>query len=343
MTVFAAPAYDDHEAIVYVRDPAAGLRAIIAIHRSRGTTAGGGTRMMTYETEAGALDDALRLSRGMTYKHVMCESPYGGAKAVIIGDPARDKTEALLLAMGRAIDGLGGRFLSGEDVGLSNDDVMTMARATKWTVGQGGMGADTSPMTAEGVFHAIRAAVAHRLGRDDVEGLRVAIQGVGGVGMALAARLAAAGAYLWVADPRPQAAAEAVAAFGATEVAVDAVSALDVDIFSPCALGGILNDATVPRIKAAIVAGAANNQLAADRHGAALHDSGTLYVPDYVANAGGVIQAIHGGADGGGNEVARRLAAIGDRCREIFARAEADGIPTSEAADRMARERLGAD
>jgi len=299
--------------------------------------------MMAYDTEADALDDALRLSRGMTYKHVMCDSPYGGGKAVIIGDPVRDKNEALLLAMGRAIDALGGRFLSGEDVGLSNDDVMTMARATKWTVGQGGMGAETSPLTAEGVFCAIRAAVAYRLGRDNLEGLRVAIQGVGGVGMALARRLAEAGAYLWISDPRPDAAAAAVADFGATEVAVDAISALDVDVFSPCALGGVLNDETVPRIKAPIVAGAANNQLAADRHGPALHDRGVLYVPDYVANAGGVIQAIHGGGAGGKAEVARRVAAIGDRCREVFARAGADGIPTSEAADRMARERLAAD
>jgi leucine dehydrogenase len=342
MAVFDAPAYDDHEAVIYVRDPGSGLRAIIAIHRSRGTTAGGGTRMMTYESEAAALNDALRLSRGMTYKHVMCDSPFGGGKAVIIGDPARDKTEALLLAMGRAIDDLGGRFLSGEDVGLSNDDVMTMGRVTKWTVGQGGMGADTSPMTAEGVFHAIRAAVAYRLGRDDLDGLRVAIQGVGGVGMALAERLAAAGAYLWVADVRPQAAAEAVTAFGATEVAVDAIAALDVDIFSPCALGGVLDDVTVPRIKAAIVAGAANNQLAADRQGVALHDGGVLYVPDYVANAGGVIQAVHGGSDGGEEEVARRLAAIGDRCREIFEHAAAEGVAASEAADRMARDRLAA-
>ncbi len=340
MPVFSAPDFDGHEQVLFVADAASGLRAIIALHDTGPGRAGGGCRMYPYPDETAALRDALRLSRAMTYKMVLADIPMGGGKTVVLGDPARDKSAALLHALGRAIDTLGGRYIVGEDVGTSPADMATIREVTPHVVGLEGRSGDTSPPTAEGVYVGLRAAVARRLGRDDLAGLRVAIQGVGHVGGLLARRLAGEGARVVVADVDPAAVARAVRIPGVEPVDADGIYDAEVDVFMPCALGAVLNDDTIPRLRAKVVAGAANNQLAEDRHGAMLAERGILYAPDYVINAGGAINASRELGDYDRDEAYRAIARIADTLAEIFARAEADGLPTSAAADRLAEERL---
>jgi len=341
MTVFSHPELNDHEQVVYCRDAAAGLSAIIAIHNTRRGPALGGCRLWAYADEAEALTDVLRLSRGMSYKSALAGLALGGGKAVILAEPNIANREALFLAMGRFVDSLGGRYISAEDVGVSVDDVETMARVTPHVVGTraGGAG-DPSPATAYGVLMGIRAAVAERLGRDSLAGLRVAVQGLGHVGLHLCRMLHEAGAALVVSDIDAAAVARAMRQFGAETVTPDAVFDVDCEIFAPCALGAILDDATIPRLKAKIVAGSANNQLAAPRHGEVLMQRGILYAPDYVINAGGVIAVSHEGPRFDKAVVTRQVARIHDTLREIFRRSTAAGIPTSAAADRLAEERL---
>ncbi len=341
MTVFGADDFDDHEQVVFASDPAAGLRAIIAIHDTTLGPSGGGCRMYPYASEADALRDALRLSRAMTYKFALADLGYGGAKGVIIGDPARDKSEALFRAFGRAVDNLGGRYTTGEDVGTTLDDMAVIRKETRHVAGIRDGSGDTSPPTAHGVLQGIRAAVRHRLGRDGLAGVRVAVQGLGNVGMRLCRDLAGDGASLFVTDIRAEAVSRAVEELGATAVLGDAIFDLEVDVFAPCALGGVLDDATVPRLKAAVVAGCANNQLADDRHGAMLAERGILYAPDYVINAGGAINACAGGKGYDREAVYRRIDAIADTLAGIFARADREGAATVEIANRMAAERIG--
>jgi leucine dehydrogenase len=304
----------------------------------------GGCRMWPYATEADAITDVLRLSRGMTYKAAMADLPYGGGKAVIIGDPRTDKSEALFRALGRAIDSLGGRYYTGEDVGTGPADMDHAAEETRYVLGstRGGGSGDPSPVTARGVWLGIRTAVRHQLQRADLAGVRVAVQGLGHVGHNLARLLAQDGARLIVADLDPTRVERAVDELHAKPVDSAAILGAECDVLAPCVLGGVLNDDTVPRLACRIVAGAANNQLLEDRHGAALHARGILYAPDYVINAGGLIN-IAQELQPGGYDRGRALAqveAIGTTLAEVFERAARAGLPTHEVADRVARERI---
>ncbi len=339
MTVFAHPEFDDHAEVLFFRRPRSGLSAIIALHEMMGGRAGGGIRMYPYPGEEAALRDVLRLSRAMTYKFLLADIRFGGAKSVIIGDPVGDKSEALLEDFGGVVESLRGRYIGGEDVGISIADVGVMRRRTHYVVGSAEGSGDTSPPTAYGVYLSLKAAVAKRLGRDDLDGIRVAIQGAGSVGFELGRRLADDGARLIVGDVAPDAVARAVAELGATAVAPEEIYGQDVDVFAPCAMGGVINDRTIPLLKATVVAGCANNQLEADRHGAALAARGILYAPDYVVNAGGAINASREVTGYDRGDSYRAIERIPETLALIFERAEREGVPTSEAADRIAAER----
>ncbi|WP_340117357.1 Glu/Leu/Phe/Val dehydrogenase dimerization domain-containing protein [Pelagibius sp. 7325] len=341
MSVFEHREFDGHEQVVFCHDPASGLKAIIAIHNTNIGPALGGCRMWPYASEEAAVTDALRLSRGMTYKSALAGLSYGGGKSVIIGDPRRDKSDALFRAMGRYVDSLGGRYTVAEDVGISVPDVEIMAKETAHVAGvaAGGVG-DPSPATAYGVYKGIQAAAKHRLGVDTLRGLRVAVQGVGHVGYYLCRHLAAEGAELVVADIAQDSLDRVVREFDAHVVAPEAIAAAAVDIYAPCALGATINDASLPQLKAKIVAGSANNQLAEARHGEALRKRGILYAPDYVINAGGVIVISHEGPAYDESKAFAHVAQIHDTLLEIFRRADAHKVATSEAADRLAEERF---
>lgn len=351
MGVFLADDFDNHEQVVFASDAASGLSAIIAIFSTALGPSIGGLRIWPYESEAAALRDVLRLSRGMAYKAAIAGVPFGGGKAVVMLAPGEAKTPAMLRAMGRAIEQLGGRYITGEDVGTTAADMAEIRRATDKVMGLpvelGGSG-DPSPNTALGCFVGIAAAARHRLGRDDLDGLRVVVQGLGNVGWNLARQLAEAGARLTVADVRADRVERAVEAFRAAAVAPDAVYDVDADVFAPCALGAVIDDGTVERLKVSIVAGGANNQLARPGHGRRLRERGILYAPDYVINGGGMIQLAAERLDFEGRgtyqaaEVERKIRAIGETLETIFQRAETEGWPPELAADRLAEERMAA-
>ncbi|MDX1465188.1 MAG: Glu/Leu/Phe/Val dehydrogenase dimerization domain-containing protein, partial [Halomonas sp.] len=293
MPVFDHPEFDHHQQIVFGSDEASGLRAIIAIHDTTRGPALGGLRIFPYASDAEALTDVLRLSRGMTYKSALADLPLGGGKAVIIADPRRHKTPELLRAMGRLVDSLGGAYITAEDSGSSEDDMRLIAEATEHVGGlprHGQASGDPSPFTAWGVYCALRSAVRHRLGRDDLTGLRVAVQGVGHVGAHLARHLHEAGARLVLTDVDSAALAHLAEELGAETVAPGAIVDAEVDVFAPCALGAALTEDVVARLTATVVCGAANNQLASPEMAERLQERGILYTPDYVANAGGVIE-----------------------------------------------------
>jgi leucine dehydrogenase len=294
--------------------------------------------MFPYPDSDHALSDVLRLSRAMTFKFALVGFPAGGGKSVIIGDPRKDKSEALLEAFGRAVDNLDGRYICAEDVGTTPDDMVVIRRSTRYVTGLPDGSGDTSPLTGYGVFHAIRAAARHRLGRDDLAGLSVAVQGAGNVGRYLIEHLSRAGAHIQVADLNGEAARSVAKDFGVEIVAPEDVLSLDVDVLAPCAMGGVLDDETVPAIRAKIVCGGANNQLANDRNGQMLEDRGVLYVPDFVVNAGGVISGASAVTGMSEEEQKERAEAIYDSCMQVFARAERDGVAPSVAAERMAQE-----
>jgi leucine dehydrogenase len=347
MTVFDLPDYDDHEHVSFFRDPASRLRAIVAIHSTVPYgIAGGGCRMWPYESEAAALRDALRLSRAMSYKLALCDMPAGGAKSVIIGDPRREKTEALFRAMGRAVERLGGKYIVAEDVGTTESDMRIIGMETKFVVGKK---TDTGPATAFGAFVCIRSAVERAFGKPGVRGLRFAVQGLGGVGGRLAKLLAKDGAELVVADVNPEAVEKIVAATGARAVSPEEILEQEVDVLSPCALGAILDDDSIPKLRCKMVAGAANNQLAEEHHAKALAARDILYLPDFVLNAGGVIGASQEGRQlGGGSDGADYDEAVAFRDTErlstlidaVLRRADRDGATPHEAAVRMAKEKL---
>jgi leucine dehydrogenase len=340
MAVFDHPDFDDHLQVSFFHDADVGLRAITAIHTlSPLGTSGGGCRMLPYASDDAALKDVLRLSRAMSYKLALAEIPAGGAKTVVIGDPARDKTEPLLRALGRAIHRLGGKYVVGEDVGTTREDMEIIAKETPFVVGRMTGGGETTAATAYGVFCGLRLAVRRQLGRD-LDGTSVAVQGVGEVGYALCKHLHAAGARLFIADARPERVELARHELGASAVELDAIYGLAVDVFAPCALGGVLDDRTIPRLRCRVVAGAANNQLAEDRHGSMLADRGILYAPDFVVNAGGLINVydeLHGYSK---NRALYLVDSIYDATLRILDTAEAEKILPNEAAERVAEERM---
>ncbi|WP_264213176.1 Leu/Phe/Val dehydrogenase [Leisingera thetidis] len=291
MTVTAV-ASGTHEEIYRVEEPSVGLLGFIAVHSTRLGPAAGGLRMRPYASEEDALTDVLRLSEGMTYKNAAAGLALGGGKAVIIGDPATSKTPELLRAFGRAIEGLDGRYITAEDMGMSPADLAVLAEETRFAAGlpDGEFASgDPSPVTARGIFNAIRTARAHKHGSRDLGGVTIAVQGLGHVGWYLCQFLKEAGAKLIVTDIDETRVEQAIAAFGARAVPLAGIYGADADIFAPCAIGGILNARTIPQLKADIVAGGANNQLATAADAAALHARGILYAPDFVANGGGII------------------------------------------------------
>ncbi len=349
MHLFDHPEFDDHEQVVFCSDAESGLRAIIAVHDTTLGPSLGGCRMWPYANDEEALRDVLRLSRGMTYKSALAGLPLGGGKSVIIGNPRTDKSEALLRAMGRNVERLGGRYIVAEDSGTGVPDIKTMARETahvsgvveKATEDGGTRSGDPSPSTAYGVFVGLQAAVRHRLHRTDLEGLTVAIQGVGSVGGHLARYLGAAGARLWITDINEEQVRRVADSVGATPVGVNEIFDLDVDVFAPCAMGAVLNDASIARLTCPVIAGAANNQLAEARHGQTLFDRGILYAPDYVINAGGVIDVYYERAGYDHPRVVQQIERIADTLTEIFTRADSERRPTAAVADRMARQKVG--
>lgn len=339
-SVFANPWFDAHQDVVFVHDDAVGLKAIIAIHDTTLGPGLGGCRLWRYESEAEALRDVLRLSRGMTYKNALADLDYGGAKSVIFGD-RKTKTPALLRAFGRAVDRLGGRYVSGEDVGITVADMEIIRGETAHVRGiaEGGVG-DPSPHTAYGVHVGIRSAAARAFGTDDLTGRRVAVQGLGNVGRALCRLLYEAGARLVVADLDHGKVAAMVSEFDAVSVPSNRIHAAAVDIFAPCALGGGLNERTIPEIVARVVAGAANNQLETSADSRRLTDRGVLYAPDYVINAGGAIAIAHEGPGFAPEKLKAHLERIGAALTQIFERSDSERRPTSDIADRLAEERL---
>lgn len=347
MAVFSLSDFADHEQVVFCSDDKSGLKAIIAIHNSNLGPALGGCRMWPYATEEEAVRDVLRLSRGMTYKSAMANLKLGGGKSVIIGNPRTQKTPELLTAFARALEQLNGRYIAAEDSGTSVADMKCMSGMTRHVAGivdkpsdNGVRSGDPSPATAFGTFIGIKAAVKEKLGRDSLEGLRVAVQGVGNVGFDLARQLREAGASLWVTDIHREALTRAAEELNAVVVPPDAIFGLEVDVFAPCALGAVINDQTIPQLKAGIVAGASNNQLAEARHGVELMKRGILYAPDYVINAGGIIDVYHERIGFDRDALIRHVEGIYDNLMEIFERARQEERPTGEVADAIAEERF---
>jgi len=329
-----------HEQVMFCHDEASGYRGIIAIHSTRLGPAVGGTRFWNYASDEEAMIDALRLSRGMTYKCAAAGMPLGGGKSIIIGDNKIEDREALFRAHGRFVERLGGRYITAEDVGTSPADMELIALETSFVGGLKGKGGDPSPWTGLGTFRAMQASAKHRWGSDELGGKGVAIQGCGNVGYYLAKELHATGARIIVSDVDEGRLKRAIEDFGASVVSPGEIYSVEADVFAPCALGGIINDQTIPQLKAEIVCGAANNQLLEARHGQALEERGILYAPDYVANSGGVRS---GGADlfGWSSEKVRaEVLAIYDTMLSIFEIANTDGIPACKAADRLAERRL---
>ena len=334
-----------HEQVVFCHNKDAGLKAIIAIHNTVLGPALGGTRMWPYKTEADALNDVLRLSRGMTYKNAVAGLNIGGAKGVIIGDPATDKSEALFRSFGKFVDSLGGRYITAEDVGIDVNDMEYVYRETEFVTGvhqvHGGSG-DPSPFTAYGALQGLMATLNKRFGDEEVGKYSYAVQGVGHVGMEFVKLLRERGAKVFVTDINKDSVQRAVDEFGCEAVALDDIYDVDADVYSPTALGGTVNEKTLPRLKCKIICGAANNQLATDEMGIEVANKGILYAPDYAVNAGGLMN-VSLEIDGYNRERAMRMMrTIYYNLGRIFEIAKRDNIPTYKAADRMAEERINA-
>ena len=344
MSIFSHPDFDNHEGVYTFSEPESGLKCFIAVHNTNRGPASGGTRFWTYESDAEALTDVLRLSRAMSYKNAMAEIPLGGGKGVIMRPKGEFDRKALFAAYGRAIEKVGGQYITAEDVGVSPEDMKTIKTQTDFVAGlDDGEAAsgDPSPHTADGIFRGLEVAVKHKLGVEGVGGLIVAVQGLGHVGYDLARRLRKSGARLIVADINEAATQRAADELGADIVSVDAIHAQEVDIFAPCALGGAINADTIDDIQAYIVGGAANNQLKTPDMGAELMKRDILYCPDYVLNAGVIINVaaeVSGTYDYGW--VDGKLEGLRGTLQEVFDRSEKSKRPTNEIADDMARERL---
>ena len=347
MAVRDDPAFDKHERVLFCRDEATGLNAIIAIHSTALGPAAGGCRLWNYESDDAALHDVLRLSQGMSYKNAMADLKFGGGKAVIIKTPDFDGSEALYERFGEFVEELNGEYITAEDVGMSVPIMEIVARRTSHVTGlprtDGNAGGDPSPKTAFGVFRGIEAAVQFKLDLADMSGLTVAVQGVGNVGYHLCRNLAAAGAKLIVADIDEGRVKKVCDEFSATAAPLDEILSQDADVLAPCALGAILSEQSIPTIKASIVAGGANNQLETDEDGQRLSDAGILYAPDYVINGGGIINvACEYSGDVDDAEVDVLVAAIGPHLTRIFEEAAASGKPTNVIADAHARKIIAA-
>lgn len=345
-SVWDLPDFDDHEGVHLFRDAASGLTAVIAVHSTQLGPAAGGARFWAYADRQEAVTDALRLSRGMSYKNAMAGLPMGGGKAVIVADNPDAKTPELLAAFGRAIDSLGGRYVTAEDVGMSDADMVAIARETRHVSGlpvaSGEAGGDPGPLTALGVYLGIRAAIRRGLGKDSAEGVHVAIQGVGSVGGGVARRLAADGARLTLADVNLARAKALADELGADLADSAAIMTVEADVLSPNALGAILTTDSISALKVPVVAGGANNQLATAADGQRIHDRGILYAPDYVINAGGIINvALEYLGQGSRSEVESRIARIPERLEAIWDESAVTNRPASDVADAMARKLIG--
>jgi leucine dehydrogenase len=340
MKLFDTLAEMGHEEIVMCSDPSVGYKGILAVHSTKLGPALGGTRFWQYATDEEAITDALRLSRGMTYKNAVAGLHLGGGKSIIIGDNKTKNREKIFRAHGRFVQTLGGRYITAEDVGTSTKDMSYVQMETKHVAGLAGKSGDPSPVTAHGVFRAVQASANRKWGSDSLEGKTVAIQGCGSVGSYLAKELHEAGARLIVSDIDAAKTEKVSKATGAKVVKGNAIFTAVADIFSPCALGGIINDKTIPKLKVEIVAGGANNQLLEERHGDELQRRGILYAPDYVANAGGVINVYGEVAGWDAQRALDKADDIYDTILKVFDIAEAKKIPTYEAADRLAELRL---
>ncbi len=342
MAVFQDSAFDNHERVLFCRDAATGLYAIIAIHSTALGPAAGGSRLWGYDDADSAVHDALRLSQGMSYKNAMAGLRFGGGKAVIVKTSDFAGSDALYERFGEFVDSLGGDYITAEDVGMTPEIMQLIARKTRYVSGlprEGDKaGGDPSPKTAFGVFRGIEAAVQFKLGRDDVNGLRVAVQGVGHVGYYLCKLLHEAGAVLVVSDIDRARVQRVCGEFGARASGLEDILFEDVDVIAPCALGAVLNAKSIPRLRASIIAGGANNQLETESDGKRLADSGILYAPDYVINGGGIINVAceyYGDVDDQG--VMDLVAKIGPRLTRVFEEAARSGKPTNEVADAHAR------
>lgn len=341
--MFDHPSFDAHEQVVFASDNASGLRAIVAVHNTSRGPSLGGCRVWAYDTVAAAVEDALRLSRAMTYKSALAELPMGGGKSVVLVQTRGAKTPAMFEALGRVVEGLSGAYIVAEDVGSTPADMAMIKRSTNHVTGllpeDGGTG-DPSPITSLGCFEGLKATVRAALGRSSVDGVHVALQGLGHVGYGLARRLHAGGARLTVADINADAVARAQDELGAQTAPADEIHTVDADVFSPNALGGVLSAATIAALRVKAVAGGANNQLATEADGLALHRRGIVYAPDYAMNAGGVIKMAGEVLRWSPEEIEARTVAIGDRVADILARSKATDTPPGAVADAIARARF---
>ena len=345
-TPWGYPDFDAHEALHFVTDEKSGLRAIIAMHSTHLGPAAGGTRLWHYADDADALTDALRLSRGMSYKNAMAGLPLGGGKAVVLADKDRTKTPEMIAAFGAAVNSLGGKYVTAEDVGMSVGDMIEISKQTKFVAGLpvagGAVGGDPGPHTSLGVFLGVKAAVKRALGKDSLSGLHVALQGAGSVAGGVARLAAAEGAKLSIADVDSARAETLAGETGGKVVAPAQILYLEADVVSPCALGAILTEETIARLNTPIVAGGANNQLAEPGDGERLHARGILYAPDYVINAGGIINVSTEYLNDGGPDLVRsRIDAIPGRLEQIWAESAATGRDPAAVADAMAQKLIG--
>lgn len=343
MEIFRYMEKYDYEQLLFCQDQNSGLKAIIAIHDTTLGPALGGTRMWTYESEEAAIEDALRLARGMTYKNAAAGLNLGGVKTVIIGDPHKDKNEEMFRALGRFIQGLNGRYITAEDVGTTVADMDIIHEETDFVTGISpafGSSGNPSPVTAYGCYVGMKAAAKEAFGSDSLEGLTIAVQGAGNVAYHLCKYLHEERARLIVTDIHKEPVQRIVQEFGAEAVDPNDIYSVEADIFSPCALGAILNDETIPQLKAKVIAGSANNQLKEAKHGDMLYEMGIVYAPDYVINAGGVINVADELYGYNRERALKKVEQIYQNIEKVFEISKRDGIPTYIAADRMAEERI---